>query len=83
MYMLPSDGYYLCNEERNFGLPSHRPWAIPEFVDFDAGARSLSCLLSRCDVPTRPHPTRQHDYELLSRDEVVQRFREAILLEVH
>ena len=47
VYFLPANSTYLCNEERNFGLPPHEPWAIPEFVDYDAYARSLSMPLWR------------------------------------
>jgi len=81
IYFLSADTSYLCNHERNFGLPSQRPWAIPEFADFDAGARSLSCLLRACDNPKGIHPARGHDFELLTRDEVIQRFKRAVLLE--
>ncbi|HYC12093.1 MAG TPA: hypothetical protein VEC02_05475 [Nitrososphaerales archaeon] len=81
MYFLPSNAFYLCNEERNFGFPSNEPWAIPEFADYDAGARTLSCLLSPCGSPTRRHPSREHAYELMTRDEIILKFRDSVLVE--
>jgi len=82
VYFLAPDAFYLCNEERNFGLPSHEPWAIPEFVDYDASARTFACLFSACDSPAQHHPSRGHAYELMTRNEVILKFKDAVLVEV-
>jgi hypothetical protein len=82
VYFIPSNASYLCNEERNFGLSPHEPWSIPEFVDYDASARTLSCLLGACGSPTQHPPSRGHNYELVTRHEVIQEFKEAVPLEV-
>ena len=81
VYFLAPNAFYLCNQERNFGLPSNEPWPIPEFVHYDAGGRELACLLSTCGSPTEHHPSGGHSFELLTRDEVVRKFKEAVLIE--
>ena len=82
IYFLPSDRSYLCNNEGNFGLPAHKPWAIPAFVDYDASARTLTCLFSACSSPADHHSSRRHGYALLTREEVIDKHREAVLVEV-
>jgi len=82
VYFLPTNITYLCNHEGNFGLPKHEPWAIPAYVDFDSSARTLSCLFSECGSPTLRHPTWRHNFALMKREDVVQKHKDAVLLEV-
>jgi hypothetical protein len=81
VYFLPPGNTYLCNNEGNFGLPSGEPWAIPEYVDYDKTARTLECLFGACHDPTYRHPSRNHDFELLKREQVAQGHKEAVLIE--
>ena len=82
VYFLPSNNTYLCNQERNFGLPLSEPWAIPAVVDFDSTARTLACLFSACDSPTHRHPSWRHNFALMTRKEVIQKYNDSVLLEV-
>jgi len=81
VYFLPSNNTYLCNQESNFGLPLHEPWAIPEVVDFDSSARTLACLFSACDSPTHRHPSWGHNFALMAREDVIQKYKDSVLLE--
>jgi hypothetical protein len=82
IYFLPSNNTYLCNQEGNFGLPPNEPWAIPEVVDFDSSARTFNCLFSTCDSPTRRHPSWRHNFALMTRGDVIQKYKDSVLLEV-
>jgi hypothetical protein len=82
VYFLPANGTYLCNEERNFGLPAHEPWAVPEFVDYDSYARSLTCLFGACAGPACHHRSWRHDYVLMTREEVVEKYKQVVLAQI-
>jgi len=80
VYFLPTEGTYLCNKEENFGLPRNLPWAIPEFADYDASARAFTCLFTACGSPADRHPTWRHNYALLTREQIVEKYKAAVLV---